>query len=80
MLAIFYQVTQHDIPRDFIFINTALRTSNFTVIVFLLLDVRTWQWCRSDVASGRPYSSKNVRKAGGIECIKRPTNEFAVWM
>ena len=29
-----------------------------------------------DVASGRPYSSKNVKKVGGIEYIKGPTNAF----
>jgi hypothetical protein len=29
-----------------------------------------------DVASGRPYSSKNIWKVGGIESVKRPTNAF----
>jgi len=30
------------------------------------------------VASGRPYSSKNVRKESGIECVKRPINAFGL--
>jgi len=33
-----------------------------------------------DVASGRPYSSKNVRKIGGIECVKDQQMHLALWM
>jgi len=29
-----------------------------------------------DVASGRPYSYKNIRKVHGVECTKRPKNAF----
>ena len=63
-------------PGILIFINTALRTSNFTNSFPFVKTYNMVLVQECDVALGRPYSSEYLRKVGDIECIKRPTNAF----